>query len=161
MTHASRRVFAILAVALAASFALYAAQKSSPLSYRLEVKPGDITLANKSAADSAAAAARDETITFTVMNTSDIDYEGTAPTCQTFDVEIFRSDSSGEKSVWKWSRGQMFCQQVTTVVIPSGLKWQQTVKWNFNVAAVQPGKYRVDATFMPEAADASATFEIH
>jgi len=159
MTNASRRLFAIFSLVAVASVGVWAAQKSSPLTYRLEVKPGDITLPAKSAAD--AATPRDETITFTVLNSSGTDYESTAPTCQTFDVEIFRVDPSGEKSVWKWSRGRMFCQTVTTVMIPSGLTWQQTVKWSFAAADVEPGKYRVAATFIPSNAEGSAAFEIH
>jgi hypothetical protein len=143
-----------------ACLACWAAQKSGPLTYRLDVKPGDITLPPKPAAQ-IPAAQLEEAITFTVSNSSDTDYEGTAPSCQISDVEIFWSGPSGEKSVWKWSDGQMFCQKVTPVIIPAGLNWQQTVKWDFNPADAARGSYRVAATFIPSNAVASASFEIH
>ena len=157
MTHASRRLAAIFSLALVASFAVWAAQEPA-LTYRVEVNPGDIALAANPAAD---AAPLNETIVFTVTNSSNLDYKGIAPSCKTFDVEIFRADPSGEKSVWKWSQGRAYCQMVTTVRIRAGESWQQAVKWTFAAASVQPGKYRVAATFVPSHSEASATFEIH
>jgi hypothetical protein len=152
---------ATVALALLASFACWAApaqNAADPLTYRLALKPGDITL---SAAPSAGTPpAQQQAITFTVINSSDTDYEGNSPSCQTFDVEILWRAPGGEQSVWKWSQGQAFCQSVTQVVIPAGLTWQQTVTWNFNAAAVKPGEYRVAATFIPSEAEASAEFDL-
>jgi intracellular proteinase inhibitor BsuPI len=156
MSRTPRALFVAIVLALLASIGCWAAQKSDPLTYRLKVEPGDITMPAKPSS-----AAQEETITFTVINSSGVDYEGTAPSCQIFDVEIFWAGPNGEKSVWKWSDGRMFCQTVTSVVIPAGLTWQQTVKWDFSPADVQPGKYRVAATFIPSNAVASAGFEIH
>jgi Intracellular proteinase inhibitor len=160
MNHKSRVLSATVGLAILASLACWAAQKPGPLTYRLVVSPGDITLAAKPAPD-APAAHQEESITFTGVNSSDTDYEGTAPTCQIFDVEIFWLGPSGDKLVWTWSQGKAFCQSVTPVVIPAGLNWQQTAKWDSAPAAMQPGKYRVDATFIPSNAVASANFEIH
>jgi hypothetical protein len=160
MNHKLSVLCATFGLALVASVACWAAQKPGPLTYRLVVSPGDITLA-ANPAPGAPAAHQEETITFTVVNSSDTDYEGTAPTCQISDVNIFWLDPAGDKLVWKWSQGQMFCQKVTPVVIPAGLNWQQTVKWDSAPAAMQAGKYRVDATFIPSDAVASANFEIH
>lgn len=153
-----------IAIAFLASLVCWAAQKPGPLTYRLVVSPGDITVpaTPHPAAPGAAAPAthQEEAITFTVINSSDTDYEGAAPSCQIFDVEIFWLGPAGDKLVWRWSEGQMFCQKVTPVVIPAGLNWQQTVRWNSAPATMQPGKYRVDATFIPSNVVASSGFEI-
>ncbi len=165
MIHKLRVLYVAIGFALLASLACWAAQKPGPLTYRLVVSPGDITVPaapSPSAPGTAAPSAhQEEAITFTVVNSSDTDYEGTAPSCQISDVEIFWLGPAGDKLVWRWSEGQMFCQKVTPVVIPAGLNWQQAVKWNSAPAEMQPGKYRVDATFIPSNAVASAGFEIH
>jgi hypothetical protein len=160
MTHKPRLLLVTAGFLFVASLACWAAQKSGPLTYSVVVKPGDIMLPAKPA-EQTPSAQLEETITFTVSNSSGTDYEGTAPTCQISDFEIFRAGPSGEKSVWKWSDGQMFCQKLTSVIIPAGLNWQQTVKWDFSPADAAPGNYRVAATFIPSNAEASASFEMH
>lgn len=159
MKNTARALVALVGLTFVAALACRGAQTSAPLTYRLTVKPGDITLPVKPATGSTAQ--QEETITFTVLNSSNTDYEGTAPSCQTFDIEIIWLAPAGEKPVWKWSQGQMFCQAVTTVIIPAGLDWHQTVKWDFAAGDVKPGKYRVGATFIPSNSEAAAGFEIH
>ncbi|HYB61133.1 MAG TPA: BsuPI-related putative proteinase inhibitor [Methylomirabilota bacterium] len=134
------------------------AQNKSPLTYALVAKPGDLTVDQMPGPGPAKR--QSENFTFTVTNSSDTDYEGTAPSCQVFDVEVFQLVSSGNKSVWKWSQGMMFCQKVTEVIIPAGLGWQKSVDWNFSSMDVTDGKYKAVATFIPSNTTTETTFEI-
>lgn len=134
------------------------AQNKSPLTYAIAANPGDLTVDQMPGPGPAKKYS--ENFTFTVANTSDTDYEGTAPSCQVFDVEVFQIVSSGDKSVWKWSQGMMFCQKVTEVLIPAGLSWQKSAAWNFSATDVTDGKYKAVATFIPSNTTAETTFEI-
>jgi hypothetical protein len=134
------------------------AQNKSPLTYTLVAKPGDLTLDQMPGPGPAKKYS--ETFTFTIANTSDTDYEGTAPTCQLFDVEVFQTGSSGDKSVWKLSRGMMYCQKVTEVLIPAGLSWQKSADWNFGAMDLTDGKYKAVATFIPANTTTETSFEI-
>jgi len=134
------------------------AQNKSPLTYTLVAKPGDLTVDQMPGPSPAKKYS--ENFTFTVANTSDTDYEGTAPSCQVFDVEVFQLMSNGNKSVWKWSQGMMFCQKVTEVIIPAGLSWQKSVDWNFGGMDVTDGKYKAVATFIPSNTTTETLFEI-
>jgi hypothetical protein len=134
------------------------AQNKSPLTYTLVAKPGDLTV--DQTPGPVPAKKYSENFTFTVANTSDTDYEGTAPTCQLFDVEVFQLGASGDKSVWKWSQGMMYCEKVTQVLIPAGLSWQQSATWNFGAMDVTDGKYKAVATFIPSNTTTEMLFEI-
>ncbi|MGO9642952.1 MAG: BsuPI-related putative proteinase inhibitor [Candidatus Acidiferrales bacterium] len=133
------------------------AQNKSPLAYSLTAKPGDLTVDQMPGPGPAKKYRED--FTFTVKNTSDTDYEGTAPSCKVFDVEVFQEIASGDKPVWKWSSDMMFCQKVTQVVIPAGLSWQESVAWNFGAPDVKDGKYKAVATFIPANTTTATTFE--
>ena len=134
------------------------AQNKSPLTYALVAKPGDLTVDQMPGPGPAKKYS--ENFTFTVTNTSDTDYEGTAPSCQIFDVEVFQLFSTGNKSVWKWSQGMMFCQKVTDVLIPAGLNWQKSADWNFSAMDVADGKFKAVATFIPSNTTSETVFEI-
>ncbi len=133
-------------------------QTRSPLAYALVAKPGDLTVDQMPGPGPAKK--HSENFTFTVTNTSATDYEGTAPNCQLFDVEVFQLVSSGTKSVWKWSQGMMFCEKVTDVLIPAGLSWQRSVTWDFSAMDVTDGKYKAVATFIPSNTTTETSFEI-
>ncbi len=133
-------------------------QNKSPLSYAIVASPGDLTVDQMPGPGPAKKYS--ENFTFTVKNTSDTDYEGTAPSCQLFDVVVFQQVSSGDKSAWKWSRGMMFCQKVTEVLIPAGLSWQKSAVWNFSATDVTDGKFKAVATFIPSNTTTETTFEI-
>jgi len=154
-----RRLIAPVGIALLAGLAFAAgAQSEPPLTYSLAAQPGDLTVDQVPGPGPAKKYSEDFTLTIT--NTSDTDYEGEAPTCQLLDVEIFREVASGDKSVWKWSNGMMFCQMVTPVVIPAGLSWQGKATWSFMATDVKDGKYKAVATFIPSSTTTAKLFEI-
>jgi hypothetical protein len=103
-----------------------------------------------------------EEFQFTVANPRRSDFKGSAPSCQTFDVEVFFVGVDRQKSVWKWSSGRQFCQHVTEVPIEAGKSWSpdEKVVWTFKAADVKDGKYHAVATFIPTKKKASAYFTI-
>jgi Intracellular proteinase inhibitor len=132
--------------------------ESDLLKYTLTVKPGDLTVDR---IPSPTPKSYKETFSFLVNNPRKSDYKGSAPTCQTFDVEVFLEGSGSEISVWKWSAGMYFCQSVTPVQIPADESWRQTVVWEFTTSQISDGKYRAVATFVPSGnKTASVNFQI-
>lgn len=143
---------------LFASSLLSGAEESDLLKYSASAKPGSLTVDRM---PSPAPRSYKQEFSYTVTNPTRTDFNGTAPSCQTFDVEVFFVSATGETSVWKWSSGQKFCQHVTKVQIPAGQMWTQKVTWTFTTNQVQDGKYRVVATFVPTGnKSAVADFEI-
>jgi hypothetical protein len=99
-----------------------------------------------------------EQFTFTVKDPTRTDFAGTAPSCQTFDVEVIPVSGTNPAPIWLWSKGMVFCQVVTPVNIAAGKGWKKTVIWKFTTADVPDGKYRAIATFVPTG-NKSATVE--
>jgi len=96
-----------------------------------------------------------------VTDPTGTDYKGTAPSCQTFDVEVIPIGGTNPPPAWVWSHGMAFCQMVTPVNIPAGKNWKKTVTWKFTTADVPDGKYRAIATFIPSGnKSATVDFEI-
>lgn len=97
--------------------------------------------------------------TFVVSNSDKSEYEGSAPSCKTFDIEVV-SLAVPDHSVWKSSEGQMYCQMITPVHIAAGKSWRKVVRWTFTTDKIQDGKYRATATFIPTDKSESVDFEI-
>ena len=129
---------------------LMAAQRVDYLKYKLEVKPGDLVVDRMPSTDPNSKSYQEEFF-YTVTNPMRSDYKGTARTTQTFDVEVFFVGVDKETSVWKWSKGHVFGQVVTTVSIEAVHNWKPTEKivWTFKAAEVKDGKYRAVASFIP------------
>lgn len=141
----------ILGLILFAGVALLmAAQRVDYLKYKLEVKPGDLVVDRMPSTGPNPKSYQEEFL-YTVTNPMKSDYKGTAPTTQTFDVEVFLVGVDKETSVWKWSKGHMFGQVVSTVPIEAVHSWKPAEKivWTFKAAEVNDGKYRAVATFIP------------
>jgi hypothetical protein len=132
------------------------------LKYTLEAKPGDVVVDRMPTTDPNPKSYTEE-FHFTVTNPRKSDFKGTAPNCQTFDVEVFYVGIDRETSVWKWSTGRHFCQHPTDVNIPTGKSWSpdDKVVWTFKAGDVKDGKYHAVATFIPTRnKSASANFVI-
>ena len=124
------------------------AQTSDFLKYSLATKPGDITV-DKMPGPTPKSYSED--FTYTVMNPTRTDFKGSAPTSQTFDVEVDFLGIDKPTVVWKWSTGQRFSNIVTKVPIDPGKTWtpDDKVVWTFTASEVKDGKYRAVATFIP------------
>lgn len=120
------------------------------LKYTLEVKPGNLTVDRMPTTDPNPKSYQEEFL-FTVTNPRRSDFKGTAPNCQTFDVEVFFVGIDRPTSVWKWSSGRQFCQHPTEVKIDAGKSWtpDEKVTWSFKAADVKDGKYYAVASFVP------------
>jgi len=125
-------------------------QRVDYLKYRLEAKPGDLTVDRMPSVGPNTKSYQEEFL-FTVSNPMKSDYTGTAPTSKTFDVEVFLVEGDKETSVWKWSTGHMFSNVVTKVTVRAVQTWKprEPVVWSFKAAEVKDGKYRAVATFVP------------
>lgn len=121
---------------------------SDLLKYDLKAKPGDLTVDRM---PPTGPKSYEEEFVFTVTNPRKMDFNGTAPTSQKFDVEVFFMGVDKKTSVWKWSAGKVFSQIVTPVPIPAGKSWspEEKVVWTFKAADVKDGKYRAVASFIP------------
>jgi hypothetical protein len=119
------------------------------LKYTLHAKPGISTVDRMPTTDPNKS--YQEEFLFTVANPRRSDYKGTAPNCQTFDVEVFFVGIDHETSVWKWSADHQFCQHPTEVRIDAGKNWtpDEKVVWTFKAGDVKDGKYHAVATFIP------------
>jgi hypothetical protein len=137
------------------------AQGTDLLKYTLEAKPGDLTVDRMPTTDPNPKAYQQE-FQFTVANPRRSDFKGSAPSCQTFDVEVFFVGVDRQMSVWKWSSGRQFCQHVTEVPIAAGQSWSpdEKIVWAFKATDVKDGKYHAVATFIPTKKKASAYFTI-
>jgi hypothetical protein len=155
------RLGVLLPLALVGSCCLLFAQGADLLKYTVEAKPGDLTVDRMPTTDPNPKSYQEE-FQFTVANPRRSDFKGSAPSCQTFDVEVFLVGVDREKSVWKWSSGHQFCQHLTEVAIAAGKSWSpdEKVVWTFKGADVKDGKYRVVATFVPNKKKTSAYFTI-
>jgi Intracellular proteinase inhibitor len=120
------------------------------LNYTLQAKPGNLVVDRRPTTDPNRKPYEEELL-FTVTNPRRSDFKGTAPNCQTFDVEIFFVGIDRETSVWKWSAGRHFCQHQTNVRISAGKSWtpDDKVTWTFKAGDVKDGKYHTVATFIP------------
>lgn len=120
------------------------------LKYTLEAKPGNLTVDRMPTTDPNQKSYQEEFL-FTVINPRRSDFKGTAPGCQTFDVEVFFVGIDRETSVWKWSTGRKFCDHQTEVRIDAGKSWtpEEKVVWSFKAGEVKDGKYHAVATFIP------------
>jgi hypothetical protein len=153
-----RRCLLAIVFSALATASLSSQEKSDLLKYTITAAPGNIHI-NRMPGP-IPPRSYSETFTFVVANTYRTDYGGSAPTCQTFDVEIVSIDSPNQP-LWKWSKGKKFCQLVTPVVIPAGKDWKKTVIWKFTTAGVKDGKYRAIGYFVPtQNRTASVEFEI-
>jgi hypothetical protein len=132
-------------------------ESSSLLTYSLTAKPGNLQVNRMPGTNPPRS--YQETFSFVVKDTKRTDYKGSAASCKTFDVEVAPIDTP-DQPVWVWSKGQKFCQHVTTVNIPAGQSWPKTAVWKFTTADVKDGKYRATATFIPENGKTSVDFEI-
>jgi len=123
---------------------------AADLKYALEAKPGDLVVDRMPTTGSNAKEYQQEFL-FKVTNPSRTDFRGKAPSCQTFDVEVFFVGIDRPTSVWKWSSGREFCQHVTEVPIDPGKSWTppEKVVWTFKAVDVKDGKYYAVATFVP------------
>jgi len=126
------------------------ASPADQLKYTLAAKPGDLTVDRMPTTDPAPKSYQEEFV-FTVTNPRRSDFKGTAPNCQTFDVEVFFVGIDRPTSVWKWSSGRQFCQHPTEVKIDAGKSWtpDEKVTWSFKAADVKDGKYYAVAGFVP------------
>lgn len=120
------------------------------LKYTLQAKPGNLVVDRMPTTDPNQKS-YDEEFLFTVTNPRRSDFKGTAPSCQTFDVEVFFVGIDRKTSVWKWSAGRQFCQHTTEVRIDAGKSWtpDEKVVWTFKAGDVKDGKYHAVATFIP------------
>jgi hypothetical protein len=140
------------------ALALNGQEKSDLLKYRITAAPGNLQMDRMPGPNPPRS--YQETFTFEVTNPTRTDYNGVAPSCQTFDVEVVAADAPSQP-VWKWSKGQEFCQLVTPVGIPAGKSWRKTVTWKFTTADVKDGKYQATGVFVPtKNRTASVDFEI-
>jgi len=139
------RLALVLAVA---GSSLLAAPATDFLKYQLLAQPGDLTVDQM---PGPSPKTYQEEFTFKVSNPTRTDFNGKAPTTQTFDVEVFFVAVDKPMSVWKWSKGKMFGQIVTPVSIPAGQSWQpdEKVVWSFKANEVKQGKYFAVGTFVP------------
>jgi hypothetical protein len=148
----------LLLLVFVGSCLLVGAKPPDYLKYSLAAKPGDLQIVRMPASPTRTYS---EEFTFTVNNPMKSDFNGSSPNCQTFEVEVFFIGTDKETSVWKWSSGQMFCQHVTPVPIPSVQSWEKKAVWTFKPDTVQNGKYRAVATFIPTGnKEAGANFQI-
>jgi len=147
-------------IAVGSGLTLFA-QGTDLLKYALAANPGDLTVDRMPTTDPNPKSYQEE-FQFTVANPRKSDFKGTAPSCQTFDVEVFLVAVDRQKSVWKWSAGHEFCQHVTEVPIAAGKSWspEEKVVWTFKAAGVKDGKYHAVATFIPTKKKTSAYFAI-
>ena len=66
------------------------------------------------------------------------------PSALTFDVRIV---APGGREIWRWSRGRMFAQMVTDIVVGSGESREFRVTWDQRTsegAVVHPGRYEAE-----------------
>jgi hypothetical protein len=132
-------------------------ESSVLLSYSLTAKPGNLQVNRMPGTDPPRS--YQETFSFVVTDTKRTDYQGSAPDCKTWDLEIASVDAP-DQPIWVWSKGQKICRKVTTVSISAGKSWEKTAVWKFTTAAVKDGKYRATASFIPAGGKATFDFEI-
>lgn len=160
MQNARQSKFAVVAafVALVLPMALSGQDNADLLKYSLEAAPGSQQV-NRMPGPTPPRSYQ-EAFSFSVTNPRRTDYKGSAPSCKTFDIEVAAIGAT-DQPVWKWSKGQKFCQHVTAVNISAGETWQKTAVWKFTTAQLKDGKYRAIATFVPTNSKiASVDFEI-
>jgi hypothetical protein len=152
-----RLTLLVVCASLLLAFPSNGQEGSSLLTYSLTAKPGNLQVNRMPGTNPPRS--YQETFSFVVKDTKRTDYKGSAASCKTFDVEVAPVDTP-DQPVWVWSKGQKFCQHVTTVNIPAGQSWPKTAVWKFTTAVVKDGKYRATATFIPENGKTSVDFEI-
>ncbi len=148
-------LFASVATLLLAWLNCAAAQTIDALNYSLDVKPQSLKIDTTRGPKTYR-----ETFTFTVTNISKTSFAGLAPSCQLFDLEVFREDPSGEEFVWKWSKTQNFCDRVTPVAIAAGERWQRHAIWEFAGPSLKGGQYKAVATFIPSRGKVAVEYKI-
>jgi hypothetical protein len=148
-------LFAAVATLLFAWPNCAAAQTIDALNYSLDVKPQSLKIDTTRGPKT-----YKQTFTFTVINTSKTSFAGLAPSCQLFDIEVFREDSSGDELVWKWSKTQNFCDKMTPVTIAPGVRWQRLAIWEFAGPSLKGGQYKAVATFIPSHGKVAVEYKI-
>lgn len=141
-----RRIVFAIAICVSPTLALNSQEKSDLLKYSITVAPGNLQVDRMPGPNPPRP--YKETFNFVVTNPKRTDYKGSAPSCQTFDVEVV-SAAAPSRAIWKWSKGKKFCQMVTPVEIPAGKSWQKTVTWKFTTAEIKDGKYQAIGIFVP------------
>jgi Intracellular proteinase inhibitor len=156
-----RRGAAVLLLAVGVAVALPVASgrqdATNGLKYKLRMSPGNLQVDRMPGPGPAKS--YEENFTFVVANSGKTEYNGTAPSCKTYDIAVAPVDKP-DQPVWQWSHGQMFCMMVTSVTIPPGERWAKYDVWKFTAAEVPDGKYRATVTFIPEKKTASVEFEV-
>lgn len=84
-------------------------------------------------------------------------WHGICPTSQIYDFFIEKDG----KTIWQWSKGQVFIMVITPVIVPGGDFVEYSVQWIFKPEEIQEeGEYLARAIFIASGQEVTKTFQV-